>query len=207
MQLMSLQALREAWPHGLGPLHVTDVETTGTNPGREEILEVATVTLHGGEIVDRYQRLIKPTRRIPPFITKLTGIDEAMVATAAGRDEVLADWAAHVGKHPPGHFVAHNASFDLGFLRTGLYLAKVPWPFPEAHAPGCTVAWSRQAWPQLPSRSLGALIQRFAIQVDARHRALADTEATALLLGLLARGVQPEPQPGDRPVGGGRPCP
>lgn len=189
--LMGLADLQKAWPTG-GPFHVTDVETTGTSPGRDETLEIATVTVVGGEVVGRYQRLIKPERPIPGFITKLTGIDNGMVAQEAGRDEVFADWAAYVAGHGQGpkvgHFVAHNAAFDLGFMRTGAYLARQPWPFPEAHTPGCTVAWARKAWPQLKSRSLGALIAHFGLEVDARHRALADAEATAVLMGKLARG-------------------
>lgn len=187
---MPLQELQGQWPGGDRPFHVTDVETTGTSPGRDEVLEIATVTLLRGEVVGRYQRLIKPEKPIPGFITKLTGIDNAMVADQAGRDVVMADWVAYLKGFGVGHFVAHNAPFDLSFMRTGMYLAQQPWPFPEAHLPGCTVAWARKAWPHLKSRSLGALIAHFGLAVDARHRALADAEATATLMGKLARGEQ-----------------
>jgi DNA polymerase-3 subunit epsilon len=83
-----------------------------------------------------------------------------------------------------GHFVAHNAPFDWGFLTAEFERDAREWPFAHRH---CTVQLARHCLPTLPSRSLEALIGHYRIQVPARHRALADAEATAdIFLRLLA---------------------
>ena len=110
------------------PYVVVDVETTGGQPsGGDRVTEVAAVHVDGAQVTLAFQSLVNPLRPIPWQITRLTGIDDAMVRAAPTFRDIAGEFAAHlVGRV----FVAHNARFDYGFLRrefdrAGLkYLAK-----------------------------------------------------------------------------------
>ena len=105
------------------PIAVIDFETTGMSPSQgARATEVAIVLLEGGQVVDRFQSLMKTGAWIPPFITELTGISNAMLQDAPSADTVMRDAARFVGKAP---MVAHNASFDSKFWQAELQLADV----------------------------------------------------------------------------------
>src|SRR5688500_16657882 len=93
---------------------VVDLETTGASAIYDRIIEVAVVRLEGGEITDRYEQLVDPKVIVPPFITRLTGIDSRMVRGKPAFGEVADEVRAALGTGP---MVAHNASFDEAFLR------------------------------------------------------------------------------------------
>jgi DNA polymerase III epsilon subunit-like protein len=131
---------------------------------------------------------------VPSWITSLTGIHTRMLKDAPGPTEAWARWLAYLGDD--GHFVAHNAPFDWGFLQAEFARDGRDWPFAERH---CTVAMARHCLPQLPSRSLEALIKHYGIQVPARHRALADAEATADIFFKLMAQLQAEAAAGQLP--------
>lgn len=169
--------------------HIVDTETTGLSPDHCRVIELATVTVKDGAIVDRFETLIDPGVVIPPFITQLTGIRPEMVEGAPRPHEAYTRWLDFLGGS--GQFVAHNAGFDWDFLTTEFARAELTWPFQRKF---CTVQLSRHCLPQLKSHKLERLIQHFGIQVSDRHRALADVEATAaVFLNFLAqlRGEQP----------------
>lgn len=159
------------------PIAVIDFETTGMSPSQgARATEVAIVLLEGGQVVDRFQSLMKTGAWIPPFITELTGISNAMLQDAPSADAVMRDAARFVGKAP---MVAHNASFDSKFWQAELQLADVPAPQPFA----CTVLLSRRVYPDAPSHKLGQLVSHLGLpQTGRAHRALADAEMTAALL-------------------------
>ena len=141
-------------PHA--PIAVIDFETTGMSPSQgARATEVAIVLLEGGQVVDRFQSLMKTGAWIPPFITELTGISNAMLQDAPSADAVMRDAARFVGKAP---MVAHNASFDSKFWQAELQLADVPAPQPFA----CTVLLSRRLYPDAPTHKLGPLVQHLA---------------------------------------------
>lgn len=148
-----------------------DVETTGGNPSRHRIIEIAVVALDDGEIVDEWSTLIDPGYAIPPTITGLTGIDDAMVADAPTFDRVRD--AVH--ERLDGRvFVAHNARFDYGFVRNELRRTGSALRARQL----CTVRLSRALYPGRRGHGLDALIQRFDLSCDGRHRALGDVHAT-----------------------------
>ena len=118
------------------PIAVIDFETTGMAPAQgARATEVAIVLIEGGQVVDRFQSLMRTGAWIPPFITRLTGITNAMVAAAPPAEEVMRDAARFVGSAP---MVAHNAAFDSKFWQSELALAgagDVPdWPAPPGPA-------------------------------------------------------------------------
>ncbi|MGE0099323.1 MAG: PolC-type DNA polymerase III [Hydrogenophaga sp.] len=159
---------------------VIDFETTGISPSAgDRATEVAVVILEQGRVVDRYQSLMNAGVRIPSFITQLTGITNAMVASAPAADRVMREAARFVGELP---MVAHNASFDRRFWSAELALAGEAAP----HAFACTVLLSRRLYPEAPSHRLGALVDHFQLpRTGQAHRALADAEMAAELLGRI----------------------
>ncbi len=95
---------------------VVDLETTGGSSATCEITEIGAVKVRGGEVLGEFQTLVNPCGGIPPFIAVLTGITDAMVAGAPRLDQVL---PAFLEFSRGAVLVAHNAPFDLGFLRAG----------------------------------------------------------------------------------------
>lgn len=156
---------------------VVDVETTGGAPRRgHRLLEVAAVRVRGAEIVDRFVALVNPERPIPPFVGRLTGITEAMVANAPRFADIAAPLQAFLSGSV---FVAHNAAFDWKFLEaeservSGLCMEGTRL---------CTLRLARRLYPELARGSLGVLAEHFAVPLEMRHRAGHDARATALLL-------------------------
>src|ERR1019366_9830838 len=92
---------------------VVDVETTGGTPVTSSLTEVAAARYRGGEMLGTYQTFVQPDERIPPFITALTGISDAMVADAPRVGEMLPSFLEFVGRSV---LVGHNLRFDLSFL-------------------------------------------------------------------------------------------
>lgn len=164
---------------------VIDFETTGISPAAgDRATEVAVVILEEGRVVDRYQSLMNAGVRIPSFITQLTGITNAMVASAPAADQVMGGAARFVGDLP---MVAHNASFDRRFWSAELALAGLPAP----HVFACTVLLSRRLYPEAPSHRLGTLVDHFQLpRTGQAHRALADAEMAAELLGRIQHDLR-----------------
>ncbi|MFY3382948.1 PolC-type DNA polymerase III [Paracidovorax sp. MALMAid1276] len=167
------------------PIAVIDFETTGISPGQgARATEVAVVLLENGRVVDRFQSLMRTGAWIPPFITQLTGITNAMVAAAPDAAQVMRDAARFVGDAP---MVAHNAAFDSKFWQAELALAGLQAPQPFA----CTVLLSRRLYPQAPSHKLGTLVDYHGLpRTGQAHRALADAEMAAALLGRMQHDLR-----------------
>ena len=167
------------------PIAVIDFETTGMTPGQgARATEVAIVLLQGGQVVDRFQSLMKTGAWISPFITRLTGITNAMVATAPDAAQVMRDAARFVGDAP---MVAHNAAFDSKFWQAELARAGLAAPQPFA----CTVLLSRRLYPEAPSHKLGAMAAFHSLpHTGQAHRALADAEMAAALLARIQHDLR-----------------
>ena len=166
-------------------LAVIDFETTGATPAHgARATEVAICLLEGGRIVDRYASLMNAGVRIPPFITQLTGITNAMVAAAPPADAVMREAAAFVGQRP---MVAHNAAFDRQFWRSELAHCGLA----AANDFACTLLLSRRLYPDAPNHKLGTLAQWFDLPASGRaHRALADAEVAAHLLARMQHDLE-----------------
>lgn len=157
---------------------ILDIETTGGNAQTDRITEIA-IYLHDGErVVDEFVSLINPERSIPPFITRLTGIDDSMVADAPRFYEVARD----IVKLTEGAVVvAHNAQFDYSFIREEY--RSLGFTFARDYL--CTVRLSRKLLPGYRSYSLGNLCERLGITIENRHRAAGDALATVRLFEML----------------------
>src|SRR5512136_1449782 len=91
-----------------------DIETTGLEPQKDAIIEIGAVRFTVNRIEDEWNSLINPGRKIPPFITQLTGINDHMVLEAPAIQHILPDLRSFVGDSP---ILGHNVGFDLSFLR------------------------------------------------------------------------------------------
>jgi len=163
---------------------VVDVETTGPKTPGCRITEIGAYRVSRGRIVAEFQTLVNPKTNIPPFITHLTGITDAMVKNAPLFRDIATDWLRFVDT---AVLVAHNAPFDIRFIDHEL--ARV---FPGrrmANPHLCTVSLSRRIVPDIANHRLHTLAEHFSIQIRNRHRAAGDALATAevflLLLELL----------------------
>ncbi len=155
---------------------VIDVETTGSGEGGDRVTEVGIALYDGEKILRKFESLVNPERKIPPFVARLTGISNKMVARAP-RFEEIANEILDITEG--AIFVAHNVDYDYGVIKREMKLLDIPFHRRKI----CTVRLSRKAFPEFTSFSLGDLIKKFNIKVKARHRAMADTNATVQLLG------------------------
>ncbi len=160
---------------------VTDTETTGTKPEKHRVIELGAVKVRDGDIVDRFQQLVNPQRSVPGRITKLTGITTGMVFEAPPMAEVLPDYLDFLGD---GIFAAHNLTFDQGFLNAECRRAGHDALSNETL---CTLRLARRLLPGLDSKGLSRLTQFYDLNVDGRHRALGDAEATGHVLTRFLR--------------------
>jgi DNA polymerase III subunit epsilon len=162
---------------------VVDLETTGGSPEGCGITEIGAVKSLGGEELGEFATLVNPGQSMPPFITVLTGITEAMLAPAPPLAEVL---PAFLEFARGAVWVAHNAPYDVGFLRAACTRFGYPWPAPKVLD---TAALARRALTreEVPDRRLGTLAAHFRTRTPC-HRALADARATLdVLHALFAR--------------------
>ncbi len=166
-------------------LAVIDFETTGISPGQgDRATEVAIVIVERGQVVDRFQSLMNAGVRIPSFITQLTGISNAMLASAPTAAQAMAEASRFVGDLP---LVAHNAAFDRKFWQAEL--ARIDDPAAQPFV--CTLLLSRRLYPQAPNHKLGTLVDYHSLpRTGQAHRALADAEMAAHLLGQIQHDLR-----------------
>ena len=156
---------------------VLDFETTGLLPGRDRTIEVAATLLVNLRPVETFHQLMQPGRRLDPFITSLTGITDEMLRGQPRPEEVMPRLHRFVSGRP---IVAHNASFDRGFLlaelsRAGLVAENVFL---------CTMRLARRLEPGLSSYRLATLVQSLGLQLPGAsqfHRSVADVNHTVAL--------------------------
>ncbi|QDI90269.1 PolC-type DNA polymerase III [Salicibibacter halophilus] len=163
---------------------VFDVETTGLSAVYDTIIELAAVKVANGEIVDRFESFAQPHVPLPAKITELTGITDEMLTDAPEVSDVLQQFADFAGD---AGFVAHNASFDIGFINAGY--KKEGWP--EVEQPVVdTLELARFLYPNMKNHRLNTLCKAFDIELVSHHRAIYDTEATAYLFIKMIRDAK-----------------
>jgi DNA polymerase III subunit epsilon len=157
---------------------IIDIETTGGNSKCEKITEIAVFVHDGVNVVGEFSTLVNPERNIPGFITEITGITNEMVASAPKFYEI----AREIIKLTENNiFVAHNASFDYGFVCEEF--RQLGYLFERDKL--CTVKLCNKLIPGLRSYSLGKLCSEINIPLNNRHRARGDALATVQLFEML----------------------
>ena len=156
------------------PYVVFDVETTGSSAGRGGITEVGALKLVGGQVVDRFSTLVNPGRPIEPFVVRLTGITDRMLAGAPPSAEVMPLFEEFV---EGSALVGHNVHFDCAFVAAAREAAGLG-PLPNGVVLD-TLKLARALVPGLRRYRLSALVTHFGVRAAPNHRALADAAATA----------------------------
>ena len=164
---------------------IIDIETTGGSAQHDRITEIAVVLHDGKQVIDSYETLINPDCVIPDHITRITGINNEMVANAPMFYEV----AKKIVEMTEGAiFVAHNVRFDYSFVRESF--RKLGYTYTRRQL--CTVKLTRKLFPGLPSYSLGKLALHFGFTFTQRHRAMGDTLVTVALFEKLLQAENNE---------------
>lgn len=164
---------------------VVDLETTGGAPDGGGITEIGAVKVRGGEQLGVLGTLVNPGTPVPPFVTVLTGITQAMLLPAPPITEVLPSFLEFLSADAV--LVAHNAPYDVGFLKAACAAHGYRWPSPRVLD---TAALARRVLTrdEVPNRRLGTLAAYFRTATRPTHRALDDALATVdVLHGLIAR--------------------
>ncbi len=159
---------------------VVDLETTGAAPGADAITEIGALKMRGGELLGKFETLVNPGVPIPPMITVLTGITEAMVLPAPRIAEVLPSFLEFAGD---AVVVGHNVRFDVGFLDAALSSHGYP---TLANTRVDTLALARRLLrDETPNFKLGTVARHLRVPTSPNHRAFADAEATAQVFHTL----------------------
>ena len=175
------------------PLHevvfvILDLETSGAAPSTgAAITEIGAVKVRGGEIIGEFQTFVNPQHGLSDFITSLTGITDEMLEDAPTINSVLPDFLEFLGSHKETVLVAHNAPFDLGFLKAAAIQHQYPWPkYPVLDT--VRIARSVLDRDEVPNCKLSTLATFFGAETSPNHRALDDARATVdVLHGIFER--------------------
>jgi len=151
---------------------VFDIETTGFSPVNDKITEIGAVKIVNGEKIAEFSELINPQIPIPPNITELTGITDAMVKSADTIDKVLPRFIEFVGSSA---VVAHNAGFDVSFIKHNAKEIGAKFA-PEVFD---TLALAREIFPDIHNHKLNTVAKHLGIKLLNHHRAVDDSAATA----------------------------
>ena len=160
---------------------VVDLETTGGASGADAITEIGAVKVRAGEVLGEFATLVDPGVPITPFVSVLTGITDRMVSTAPSLESVLPTFLEFAAG---AVLVAHNAPFDIGFLKAACVRQERRWPNP-AVLDTALLARRVLTRDEVPNCKLSTLAAFFRSATTPNHRALADARATVDVLHAL----------------------
>lgn len=158
---------------------VFDLETLGLNSHENEIIEIGAIKLQGRRIIDKYSQLIKPKRKIPKKIQEITNITNSLVENMPSIEEVLPKFVEFIGD---ATMVAHNAPFDMGFLKRDIkkYLG---YDFNPAVID--TLQMARDLYPEQKGYGLKPMTKFLKVALENHHRAVDDSQATAAMFAIF----------------------
>ncbi len=168
-----------------GEFVVFDIETTGLSPVNCKITEIGAVLMCNGEITERFNTFVNPEVHIPENITVLTSITDEMVRDAPTIEEALPKFLEFAGDRI---LIAHNANFDIGFIRVACEEQKLP--FTNTYID--TVALSRYINPELKNHKLDTLARYFSLGDFNHHRACDDAHILALIFNKMTEKLKGE---------------
>jgi DNA polymerase III epsilon subunit family exonuclease len=160
------------------PLVVFDLETTGLNPHHDRIIEIGAQKFVNGELVGEFSTLIACPYPLSQVITQITGITDEMLVGQPPVEQVLEEFLSFM---QGCILVAHNAIFDIGFIKASLKRMGVELAWPTF----CTLKLARQLLPELGRNNLDTLADHFGLEFEARHRSIGDVKVTAAVLAEL----------------------
>ncbi len=167
---------------------VLDLETSGAAPSiGAGITEIGALKVRGGKIIGEFQTFVNPGHTLPDFITSLTGITDSMLSDAPSIQEILPTFFEFLGSHHETVLVAHNAPFDIGFLKAASIDSEIPWP-DFIIVDTVRIARSALGRDEVQDCKLATLAEYFGASIEPNHRALDDARATVdVLHGIFER--------------------
>ncbi len=164
---------------------VFDIETTGLSVSTCKITEIGAVKVKNGEVLERFNTFVDPEGPIPAEITKLTGITDDMVKGAPSQLEAVKTFLDFAGDRL---LIAHNATFDIGFIRRVCELNRIPFPYSYLD----TVPLARFVAPELKKHKLDSLAEHYGLGDFNHHRASDDAEMLAMILFKMVEQLKQE---------------
>ena len=149
-----------------------DLETTGLDDAQDEIVEIGAQKYVGGKLIGEWSTLISPKQLISPQATKISGITQEMLNGQPAIEAVLPQFLQWM---QGGILVAHNAAFDMGFVREAALRMGIDIEWPVL----CTLKMARSLLPTLERKNLDTLAHYYGLQFEARHRSIGDVKVTA----------------------------
>ena len=162
---------------------VLDLETTGISITTEKITEVGIMKVKNGEVIDEFEIFVNPEKPIPQRVVEVTNITDEMVKDAEAIDKVFPKILEFVGD---SIIVAHNASFDVGFLKHNAKL--LGYEFNNTYID--TLPLAKDLFPDLKKYKLGKIADSLGIEVDVAHRALADVDTTVKVFNVMLKKLK-----------------
>lgn len=182
-QIIRFQVTKETLIHH-APLIVFDVETTGLDAQNDYLIEIGALRILNGSCIEQFSTLIKPPVPVTEAITAITGIDEAMLENQPTIEQVLPKFLKFIDQ---SILVAHNANFDMNFLRNVCHRQGIQLDWPAL----CTLKLARHLLPDLQSRSLDTLASHYQLTFESRHRSIGDCKVTNAVLQALLHKEAP----------------
>jgi DNA polymerase-3 subunit alpha (Gram-positive type) len=174
-----------SYPEFDGEMVVFDIETTGLSNRTCKIIEIGAVKIKGGEVIDRMDIFVDPECPIPEEITKLTSITDDMVKGAQKEEEAVRKFLDFAGGCM---LIAHNANFDIGFIRVAAERHSIP--FENAFLD--TVGLSKYVNPELKNHKLDTIVASYKIGDFHHHRAEDDAEVLARIFIIMLDRLKSE---------------
>lgn len=162
---------------------VLDLETTGFSPVTEKITEIGIMKLEGGKVVDKFSCFVNPEKPIPPRVVEITHITDDMVRNAETIDQVFPKMLDFI---KDSVLVAHNASFDVGFLKHNARVLGYEFDFTSVD----TLLLAQELFPDYKSYKLGRIAKNLGFKVEVAHRALDDVDTTVKVFMIMLDMLQ-----------------
>ena len=157
---------------------VLDIETTGLSPQTEKITEFGIMKIKNGEVIDTFECFVNPEKPIPPKVAEITHITDDMVKDAETIELVMPKVIEFC---KDSVIVAHNANFDVGFIRHNAKLLGLEFNYPYIDS----LALAKMIFPDLKKFKLGVIADHLKIKVEVAHRALADVETLVAVFNVM----------------------
>lgn len=163
------------------PMVIFDFETTGLDTLKDRIIEIGGLLVEDGVVKDEFSTLINPGIPLPEISQKITGLTDEILADQPRIEEKLPEFLEFISG---AILVAHNAEFDMGFLRNTCHKLgyQIHWPC------FCTLKMARHLLPDLESKNLDTLAAHYGLTFESRHRSIGDCKVTSSVLQSFLNG-------------------
>ena len=160
---------------------VLDLETTGFSATTEKITEIGVMKVKEGEVIDEFSCFVNPQKHIPERVTQVTNITDEMVKDAETIDKVFPKLLEFLGDDKETVIVAHNANFDVGFLKQNAKVLGYNFDYTYLD----TLSLAKDLFPDYKKYKLGKIAEKLGIKVEVAHRALDDVDTTVKVFKVM----------------------